>query len=147
MRDRLIVAFLISCAFLLSLLYPLILKLVIYFFPLLSTTIICFTTFYLFVMSERQATKEILLVHGEKSNRVVVQVYDDEVNRSIYSDQIEECCFLLRPEHEHLENWSEEDSERVIFIGKLHVGIDDLGKSSKWHCTGNLAKEKETREM
>lgn len=165
LRDRFIVAFLIFCALLLSLLYPLILKLIIYFFPLLSSTAVCFTAFYLFVMSERQATKEILLVDGEKSEHGVVQVYDVEMNRSIYNDQTEACCFLLRSKHGHLDNGLEEDNERVTFTGKLLVGITDLGifgeevascvvdrlaegawnryfgQSSKWHYMGNLSKE------
>lgn len=171
LHDRHIAAFLILTAFLLSSLYPLILKLVIYFFPLLSSTAICFTAFYLFILSERQATKEILLVHGEKSGRGVVQVYDDEVNNSVYGDHIEACCFLLRSERRNYESEVKEDSEGAIFSGKLRVGISNLGvfseeanscvvdrlaegawncyfgKSSKWHYMGNLLKESENHEI
>jgi len=110
------------------------------------------------MLSERQATKEILLVHGEKSERGVVQVYDDEVNQSLYHDHIEACCFLLRSKFSHSEGGLEEDGEKVAFAGKLCVGISSnldvfgeevascvvdrlaegawncyFGKSSKWH--------------
>ncbi|ONK63005.1 uncharacterized protein A4U43_C07F10400 [Asparagus officinalis] len=120
---------------------------------------------------QRQATKEILLVHGEKSGRGVVQVYDDEVNNSVYGDHIEACCFLLRLERWNYESEVKEDSEGAIFSGKLHVGISNLGvfseeanscvvdrlaegawncyfgKSSKWHYMGNLLKGSENHEI
>lgn len=113
------------------------------------------------------ATKEILLVHGERCELGAVQVYDEEVNHSMYNDHAEACCFLLRSKCLHSESELEEDGEKVVFAGKLHVGVSDLGifgeevascvvdrlaegawnryfgKSSKWHYMENLLKESE----
>ena len=88
-----------------------------------------------------------------------------------YTTVTEACCFLLRSKRSQAESSSKEDGERVMFAGKLHVGINNLGvfgeevascvvdrlaegawncyfgKSSKWHYMVNLLKESETKDM
>lgn len=98
-----------------SLLFP---KLLVFFFPLLISTVLCCVAVYLFILSERQSPKEIVLHNEENSELGVLQFYD-EVNFSRYDEHIEAGCFLLKRGQGMGEEWVGEDGERITYAGKL----------------------------
>ncbi|XP_020108497.1 uncharacterized protein LOC109724178 [Ananas comosus] len=73
---------------------------------------------YLFILSERQSPKEIVLHNEENSELGVLQFYD-EVNFSRYDEHIEAGCFLLKRGQGMGEEWVGEDGERITYAGKL----------------------------
>ena len=121
----------------------------------LCFTPVCFVAVYMFVSSEKQAAREILLVNEGMAESRVYQIYD-EVNFSIYNDRIKMGFFLLKS----ISAW-DEDGERIIFAGRLEAGksngvfdddvtsleVDSLaeglwncyfGRCSKWYHTGSM---------
>ncbi|XP_008776457.2 uncharacterized protein LOC103696563 [Phoenix dactylifera] len=155
LHNHLAAAFSLSCALLLSMFCPLFWEVLHFFSPLLLSTAVCSMAVYMFVSSEKQATREILLVNEEMVEFRVYQVYD-EVNFSIYNDHIEMGCFLLKSRS----GW-DEDGERIVFAGRLEAGkgngvfdedvasleVDSLaeglwncyfGRCSKWYHTGSM---------
>ena len=155
LHNRLAVAFSLSCAFLLFMFCPLFSKILHFFSPLLLSAAVCCVAVYMFVSSEKQAAREILLVNEKMAEFRVYQTYD-EVNFSMYNDRIKMGCFLSKSKSE----W-DEDGERVILAGRLEAGkgngvfdedvasleVDGLaeglwncyfGRCSKWYHTGSM---------
>ncbi|PKU66199.1 uncharacterized protein LOC110110455 [Dendrobium catenatum] len=142
--NHFIISFILLSAALFPSLYHFLLKLLIYFSPLLSSTAISLMALYLFILSKEKPYREILCIEGEKGSGVVVQVCE-EANFSLYKDHIR-AGFLFLKGGEKLNSGLEED-DAVVFGGKVAVGrnigefVDSIGSyevdclaEGLWNC-------------
>nr|XP_018673498.1 PREDICTED: uncharacterized protein LOC108951185 [Musa acuminata subsp. malaccensis] len=142
-------------AILLSLFCPLFSKILGFFFPLLISTSVCSMAVYLFILSGKEAAKEVFFSNGENSAPRVIKVYD-EINCGVYNNKIRVACFFFKSDIGWSNSLPGEDGEPINFAGKLQAGngtgafdegvellkVDNmaegvwnyyLGRSSKWH--------------
>ncbi|MQM20352.1 hypothetical protein Taro_053369 [Colocasia esculenta] len=92
------IIFPLSCVFLLPMMLcrpDLLLKALLYFWPLLVSTGICLTAFYLFFQKQNRARGDLLLIKVGKVEHVVEIRVSGEAKFGVCSDHVKVNCFLV----------------------------------------------------
>ncbi|XP_039141065.1 uncharacterized protein LOC120278195 [Dioscorea cayenensis subsp. rotundata] len=120
LQSRFGIASSFSCALLFSFFFPIIFRALLYFLPLIFSTVTCFMTVYMLISLEKQAAREILIINGGKSESGLHQIYD-EANFSVYKEDIEVACFVLKRKAELVEAGTDGECEQITLTGKLQL--------------------------
>lgn len=118
LQTRFGIVSLFSCALLFSFVSPIIFRALLYFLPLIFSTVTCFMTVYMLISSEKQAAREILIINEGKSESGILQIYD-EANFSVYKEDIEVACLVLKRKAELVEAGTDGECEQITVTGKL----------------------------
>lgn len=97
-------------------------KVVIFFLPLVTSTIACSIPNFLFLISERKMSKEVTLLEAERAQLPLIQICK-EANSSVYDGQMEAGCFLEKFERDQSTEDCGVDGEGngIIFAGRVEV--------------------------
>ncbi|KAJ3684695.1 hypothetical protein LUZ61_013859 [Rhynchospora tenuis] len=98
-------------------------KVLTFFLPLVISTIACSVPIYLFIVSEKKMSKEVIFLEAERAGLRLVQIFN-EANSSVYEGQMEAGCFLQKSERESTDCGVDEERERTIFAGRVEVKND-----------------------
>jgi hypothetical protein len=99
---------------------PQIIQVVIFFLPLAISTIACSVPVFLFLISEKKVSKNVIFLEAERAGLPLVQFFK-EANSSVYEGQMEAGCFLQKLERNSMGCEGDEEGNRIIFAGRIEV--------------------------